>query len=170
MPNVTGSVAGDSVPPLELPPAPREFPAASMLGVILFVHGHASLMMPPSRNAIDSELPAWSHGKHPPTDWIQPYACTCTNGTEAECNSGQSCFWFSQGCTIGCPFCDGGPSFLLPLGAEPEEVAPTVRTETTQTKSYPPKTPRWATQFQAFVMMSLCLGGRVVGFPAFAWL
>jgi len=81
-----------------------------MLGVILFVHGHASLMMPPSRNAIDSELPAWSHGKHPPTDWIQPYACTCTNGTEAECNSGQSCFWFSQGCTIGCSKCDGGPS------------------------------------------------------------
>jgi hypothetical protein len=23
------------------------------------------------------------------------------------CNSGQGCFWFSQGCTIGCKACDG---------------------------------------------------------------
>ena len=29
--------------------------------------GHASLIMPPARNSIDSELPAWSHGKHPET-------------------------------------------------------------------------------------------------------
>ena len=63
--------------------------------------------MPPSRNSIDAELPAWDHGKHPSTGWIEPYSCTCTNGTEAECNSGQSCFWFSQGCTIGCKACDG---------------------------------------------------------------
>ena len=69
--------------------------------------GHASLIMPPPRNAIDSELPAWSHGKHPMTGWIEPYNCRCTNGTESECNSGQSCFWFSQGCTIGCEKCDG---------------------------------------------------------------
>jgi len=69
--------------------------------------GHASLIMPPSRNAIDSELPAWSGGKHPNTGWIEPYNCACTNSTEAECNNGQSCFWFSQGCTIGCAECDG---------------------------------------------------------------
>jgi len=41
------------------------------------------------------------------TGWIEPYNCRCTNGTDAECNSGQSCFWFSQGCTIGCAACDG---------------------------------------------------------------
>ena len=33
--------------------------------------------------------------------------CACTNGTEPECSSGQSCFWFSQGCTVGCEKCDG---------------------------------------------------------------
>ena len=71
------------------------------------IPGHASMIMPPSRNSIDAELPAWDHGKHPSTGWIEPYSCTCTNGTEAECNSGQSCFWFSQGCTIGCKACDG---------------------------------------------------------------
>ena len=78
-----------------------------LLCALQAVLGHASLIMPPSRNAIDSTLPAWSNGKHPNTGWIEPYNCGCTNGTEAECNSGQSCFWFSQGCTIGCEACDG---------------------------------------------------------------
>ena len=75
--------------------------------ITLATLGHASMIMPPARNSIDSELPAWSHGKHPETGVIEPYNCACTNGTEAECNSGQSCFWFSQGCTIGCAACDG---------------------------------------------------------------
>ena len=39
------------------------------------------------------------------TGTIQPYNCRCANGT-SECNTGQSCFWFSQGCTIGCKQCD----------------------------------------------------------------
>lgn len=64
------------------------------------------MIMPPSRNSIDSELPAWANGHFPPTGTIEPYACTCTNGTDV-CNSGQSCFWFSQGCSIGCKACDG---------------------------------------------------------------
>lgn len=71
------------------------------------VHGHASMIMPPTRNAIDSTLPGWDDGKHPETGWIEPYNCACTNGSEADCNSGQSCFWFSQGCTVGCKKCDG---------------------------------------------------------------
>ena len=86
-------------------------PAGRLAPMLTLLHaaipGHASMIMPPSRNSIDAELPAWDHGKHPSTGWIEPYSCTCTNGTEAECNSGQSCFWFSQGCTIGCKACDG---------------------------------------------------------------
>ena len=31
----------------------------------------------------------------------------CTNGSSPACDSGQGCFWFSQGCTIGCKACDG---------------------------------------------------------------
>lgn len=30
----------------------------------------------------------------------------CANGTDS-CAPGQSVFWFSQGCTPGCPECDG---------------------------------------------------------------
>ena len=32
--------------------------------------------------------------------------CVCVNGTEP-CNIGQTCFWFNQGCSIGCPTCTG---------------------------------------------------------------
>ena len=98
------------------------------------VAGHASMIAPPTRNAVDSDLPAWSNGKRvlqvhehdthqddprrliaanhesradPNTGWIEPYNCACTNGTEASCNNGQSCFWFSQGCTGFCEKCDG---------------------------------------------------------------
>jgi len=41
-----------------------------------------------------------------PTDG---YGCNCFNGTSA-CDVGQSCFWFSNGCTIGCKTCTGVPA------------------------------------------------------------
>ena len=91
------------------------------------VESHGSLIMPPTRNAIDSELPAWSKGKHPNTGWIEPYNCRCVNGTDAECNSGQSCFWFSQGCTIGCSKCDGNGTRLPNFDHCPNEsIKPTI--------------------------------------------
>ena len=68
--------------------------------------GHGSMIMPPSRNAMDATLPPWQHGRTPPTGVIEPYKCACTNGTSG-CDVGQACFWFSQGCTIGCSVCDG---------------------------------------------------------------
>lgn len=105
-------------------PAPHAHPSRSLLAVsaikmfsilllVAFpctVTAHASMIMPPSRNAIDATLPAWhnSNISNPPeTGTIEPYNCRCTNGTEPFCNSGQGCFWFSQGCTIGCSKCDG---------------------------------------------------------------
>jgi hypothetical protein len=75
--------------------------AASLLHVI----GHGSMLMPNPRNAIDALTPPWEGGKHPPTGTIQPYSCACANGT-SPCDSGQACFWFQQGCTIGCKACD----------------------------------------------------------------
>ena len=68
---------------------------ALLLGVLAPVaSGHGGVLIPVSRNSIDSMLPPWSHGKHPPTGkhvW-KGNACNCVNGT-SECNSGQSCFW-----------------------------------------------------------------------------
>ena len=87
---------------------------------------HMSLVVPgPARNAVDRALANWSHGKwypywahcddpHPdsqhPSGCIPPgtdgWGCNCANGTEA-CDVGQSCLWFSDGCSIGCAQCDG---------------------------------------------------------------
>eukprot|EP00040_Diaphanoeca_grandis_P015763 m.80821 g.80821 ORF g.80821 m.80821 type:complete len:364 (-) comp25352_c0_seq1:337-1428(-) len=91
--------------------------------------GHMSLVTPPSRNAVDRALPPWHGGKwYPyeancsnpgpktpanPSGCTPPgtdgWGCNCWNGTDI-CDVAQSCFWFSQGCTIGCKTCDGGPS------------------------------------------------------------
>jgi len=82
--------------------------ASVLLSIFGGATGHGSILIPLPRNSIDATLPAWSHGKHPPSGshvW-SGNACNCANGTDY-CNSGQSCFWFSQGCTIGCNTCDG---------------------------------------------------------------
>ena len=41
------------------------------------------------------------------------YPCTCTNGTD-DCHPAQSCLWFNQGCTIGCPCSGNGTASRLP--------------------------------------------------------
>lgn len=76
------------------------------LSSVVGVDAHGSMVMPPARNSIDAETPEWSDGKHPMTGTIEPYNCNCVNGTDV-CNNGQSCFWFSNGCTPGCTACDG---------------------------------------------------------------
>jgi len=88
---------------------------------------HMSLINPVSRNAIDRALPLWEGGKwwpyepvceHPDPRWnpqipsgcvpngTDGWGCNCANGTAA-CDVGQSCLWFSDGCSIGCAKCDG---------------------------------------------------------------
>lgn len=80
--------------------------AAAAAVLATTAQSHSSMIMPPARNSIDSLLPAYSGGKHPPTGVIDAKRAPCTNGTSV-CNSGQSTFWFSQGCSIGCARCDG---------------------------------------------------------------
>jgi hypothetical protein len=93
---------------------------------------HMSLVLPPPRNAVDKADLRWAggkfypyeatcahpeehpdpHGDHPTGCWANGtdgWGCNCANGTSA-CEVAQSCFWFSQGCTIGCKTCDGGAS------------------------------------------------------------
>lgn len=60
--------------------------------------------------------------------WLSDTLTThsCTNGTSA-CNNGQSCFWFSQGCTIGCKSCDGNGSRIPNFDHCPDiSIAPTI--------------------------------------------
>eukprot|EP00039_Didymoeca_costata_P003836 m.69995 g.69995 ORF g.69995 m.69995 type:complete len:366 (-) comp12098_c0_seq1:106-1203(-) len=77
------------------------------------VNGHGFVIYPPSRNSVDRDLPLFQDGKFPLpngkpgcTQETSVCGCWCTNGT-SPCEVAQSCFWFSQGCTIGCPTCDG---------------------------------------------------------------
>lgn len=78
-------------------------------------HGHGSLMFPPSRNAVDRVLPDYAHGKSQ-----TGVSCNCGNdpsnvsSADKGCfegvrssGSGQSCLWFSQGCSVECGNCTG---------------------------------------------------------------
>lgn len=72
-------------------------------------HGHMSMIIPTSRNAMDGALDEFQGGKSPTT------ACTCANqkecdmGVRKEGGSGQPCLWWSQGCSIGCDYCITDP-------------------------------------------------------------
>ena len=72
----------------------------------LRVSSHGSLVSPAPRNSVDRSLPEWAGGKFTPSGTLEPFGCNCTNGT-SPCESAQSCFWFSNGCTIGCKACTG---------------------------------------------------------------
>ncbi len=72
------------------------------------VVGHGMLVHPTPRNARDVDLPEFKDGAWPAdTD-----GCDCANpagGCEEHQfrRSGQSCLWFSQGCSINCEVCTG---------------------------------------------------------------
>lgn len=94
--------------------------AVSAAALLAGVGGHSSMIMPPARNSIDATLAPWRGGKHPPTGVIERKSTPCTNGT-SPCDSGQSTFWFSQGCTPGCRACTGNGSRLANFDHCPDE-------------------------------------------------
>jgi len=70
------------------------------------VSSHGALVNPLSRNAVDKFLP-WE-------DRAPAQPCICANTTAGSatgpgtqgCDNAQSCYWYQQGCSIGCPTCD----------------------------------------------------------------
>ena len=109
------------------------------------VNSHASMIMPPGRNSVDADPGgAWANGKHPTSGIVDPKRCVCVNGT-SECSNGQSCFWFSQGCTIGCAKCDGDGTRLPNYDHCPHEsIKPTLLDKsapsTSTARPAPPRT------------------------------
>lgn len=69
-----------------------------LLGLAVGVAGHGALVEPIPRNAIDRTLPRRERSP--------PHLCDCANATGDSCDVAQACYWYSQGCTIGCPTCD----------------------------------------------------------------
>ena len=92
----------------------------NLLGAMLLLLGaslreadaHGAMITPAPRNAIDSTIPGYNWGNGSTrTGKLEPLGVQCFNGTgespAGQCRPGQSVFWFSQGCTPGCPECDG---------------------------------------------------------------
>jgi hypothetical protein len=97
--------------------------AAIFASMLVGASAHGALYIPTPRNSQDNVLPQFANGRSPATP------CTCVNGNgngKEGCErglrgqaDGQSCLWWSQGCSIGCAKCatnQGGPSAKLSPG------------------------------------------------------
>ena len=69
--------------------------AAVFFAILAVAAGHGAIVQPRSRNAVDFDQPM-KRGQPP---------CGCSNGTSS-CSNGQACYWYNQGCFIGCDTCD----------------------------------------------------------------
>jgi len=88
--------------------------------------GHGSMTHPKPRNAIDGQLSPWKNWSYPCDASHHGDMCKITfcedgkncqgscpksahNGVADQLNgdNGQACFWFNNGCTVGCDACDG---------------------------------------------------------------
>ena len=65
------------------------------------VASHGAMVHPRSRNSIDA-FDALARKRPKPITFA---SCINASGS-GECTNGQSAFWYSQGCFIGCPECD----------------------------------------------------------------
>eukprot|EP01048_Picozoa_sp_COSAG05_P000424 COSAG05_NODE_11_length_38500_cov_831.349861_33_plen_196_part_00 len=61
---------------------------------------HGAMVHPRSRNSVDA-FDALAKKKPLPITFAK-----CVNTSGGDCTNGQSAFWYSQGCFIGCPECD----------------------------------------------------------------
>jgi len=88
--------------------------AAALAALPLLVAAHSNLIIPRPRNSIDASTdPRFMGSNKFPLEngkgtcaYGASCGCFCQNGTSPSL-CGQTCFWFSQGCSIGCPTCTG---------------------------------------------------------------
>ena len=79
---------------------PRAPAALALLPAVVI--GHGAIITPRSRNSVDFTV-----GVNTPVDWPSNADCTNVTGTDpGDCRNGQAGFYYSQGCSIGCPECD----------------------------------------------------------------
>jgi len=100
--------------------------SVTLLAVVAGAYGHGAMTFPRPRNAIDGHLSPWSNWSYPCDGTHQGKHCQitfCENGKNCQgscpisshsgvknalnASNGQSCYWFNNGCTIGCDTCDG---------------------------------------------------------------
>jgi hypothetical protein len=85
---------------------------SAFLGFVVLVgyaDGHATMVYPPPRNAVDRDLAPWNAPIDPTWDHHVDTPICPHSGADGKltADNGQSCFWYSHGCTIYCDTCDG---------------------------------------------------------------
>ena len=85
--------------------------------------GHGAVVHPRPRNAVGADLLPWSGGVPTPipfSPWcpIPLRSAAVNDKRNLSGANGQACYWFSNGCAIGCDSCDGStrgpiPKFVL---------------------------------------------------------
>ena len=89
-----------------------------MLLLSLSTLGHGAMTFPKPRQSLDGAIPPWSNWSYPHDKIHFCYdGKTCAGACPISAHSGvpghlnasngQSCYWFSNGCTVGCDVCDG---------------------------------------------------------------
>jgi hypothetical protein len=86
--------------------------------------GHGAVVRPTPRNAVDKDLAPWngpvpctSAGKCPSVETATGWCPVPGADGKVSGQNGQSCFWFSNGCAIGCKTCDGSSRGPIPWGS-----------------------------------------------------
>jgi len=81
------------------------------------VAAHGAVTYPPPRNGVDRDTAPWN-GPVPmnPPDVDKPPAWCPVTSKEGKLSgqNAQACFWFSNGCAVGCPKCDGSSRGPIP--------------------------------------------------------
>ena len=84
------------------------------------------------RNAVDKDLAPWNgevpchvQGKCPSVETETGWCPVPDKDGKVSGQNGQSCFWFSNGCAVGCDTCDGNSRGPIPnCGYEPNKPCP----------------------------------------------
>jgi len=103
--------------------------------VIVSVDAHGAMTFPRPRSAADGDLAPWTRWAYPCDETHKGadcaiHFCESTSGCQGACpvsahngvenalnaSNGQACYWFSNGCTIGCETCDGTHNHFGPHG------------------------------------------------------
>jgi len=80
--------------------------------------GHGAVVFPPPRNAVDNDIPPWSGQVPDPIPGVDAWCPVSGKNNTLSGSNGQACFWFSNGCSIGCPKCDGTTRGPIPNNPE----------------------------------------------------
>jgi hypothetical protein len=83
------------------------------------VAGHGAVTIPKPRQAIDGTIAPWNGSVPDPVPFTAPNWCAIPSAASTDPRhlagtNGQACFWFNNGCDIGCDKCDGDTGQKIP--------------------------------------------------------